>query len=64
MKQIQTVQYAELSTLTPELGVFVITGALDDVQTTRNDFRVKVVSQSTFERYAYGRASKKLAPWF
>lgn len=64
MKQIQTNQYVELQTLTPELGLFVICGSMGDLEVVQHDFRGRSVSQSTFDRIAYGRASRKLVPWF
>lgn len=64
MKQIQTIQYSELSTLTPELGIFLVTGTSQDVQEAARSFiKCRMVSESTFGRYAYGRPSRKLVPW-
>jgi hypothetical protein len=59
-EKIQTNQPVELQLLTPELGVFIVTGILQDVEPVMHDFRGRSVSQSTFERIAYGRAAKKL----
>lgn len=57
-------QYAELQTLTPELGVFVITGTLLDVQEAARSFiKCQDVSQSTFARYAAGRKPRKFVGW-
>lgn len=60
----QTIEYVELQTLTPELGLFVISGSMNDIEAVQHDFRGQSVSQSTFDRIAYGRASRKLVPWF
>lgn len=57
-------QYAELRTLTPELGVFVITGHLDDVEAAGRYFHTKRVTESTFDRMAYGMPRRRSLAWF
>jgi hypothetical protein len=53
-EKIQTNQPVELQLLTPELGVFIVTGILQDVEPVMHDFRGRSVSQSTFEvNYLY-----------
>lgn len=51
----------ELRTLTPELGEFTITGALQDVELAAMSFRgMKQVSSSTFDRVATGKPMRSL----
>lgn len=64
MKANTNIQYVELQTLTPELGIFVISGTVDEVEAVQHEFKARSVSQSTFDRVAYGRAPKRLMPWF
>lgn len=60
MKQIQIDQPVELHTLTPELGIFVITGSLQDVEAVQDSFEgSRTVSSSTFDRVAYGAPARK-----
>lgn len=63
-KQNTNIQYAELSTLTPDLGVFLVTGTSQDVQEAARSFiKCQMVSQSTFARVVAGKRPRRLVPW-
>jgi hypothetical protein len=55
--------YAELRTYTPELGLFTITGMEDELKPQIRLIGAKNVSDSAFDRAVYGIGRKHLA-WF
>lgn len=61
---LKETQIAELQTLTPELGIFTITGTMEDMSDISRDFKARSVSNSTFERFAYGKGRMALVRWF
>jgi hypothetical protein len=57
--------YKEVRFYTPELGVFTVTGAGDDVESAERSFgRAREVSTSTFDKLVYGHASRRRLAFF